>query len=115
MFKGLLKSEVPEKAELPMFHTDVDLVDISVELCGLKFENPFGLASATPTTSAPMIRRAFEAGWGFSLTKTFSLDKVTCRPHAYWMDEKVSKNFVFLNLRWLCKFFKPLSFVRPLL
>jgi len=48
---------------------------ISVEVCGLKFENPYGLASATPTTSSPMIRRAFEAGWGFSLTKTFTLDK----------------------------------------
>lgn len=45
-------------------------------MCGLKFENPFGLASATPTTSSAMIRRAFEAGWSFAVTKTFSLDKV---------------------------------------
>jgi hypothetical protein len=52
------------------------MVDISVEMCGLKFENPFGLASATPTTSSAMIRRAFEAGWSFAVTKTFSLDKV---------------------------------------
>ena len=51
-------------------------MDISIEMCGLKFENPFGLASAPPTTSSPMIRRAFEAGWGFALTKTFALDKV---------------------------------------
>ncbi len=41
----------------------------------MKFPNPFGLASATPCTSSPMIRRAFEAGWGFAVTKTFSLDK----------------------------------------
>lgn len=60
---------------LPMFYTDIDLVDISVEMCGVKFENPFGLASAPPTTSIPMIRRAFEQGWSFALTKTFSLDK----------------------------------------
>lgn len=45
-------------------------------MAGLKFPNPFGLASATPTTSSSMIRRAFEAGWGFAVTKTFSLDKV---------------------------------------
>ena len=45
-------------------------------MCGLKFENPFGLASATPTTSSAMIRRAFEAGWSFAVTKTFGLDKV---------------------------------------
>ena len=68
---------VPSEPELPKFFTPVDLVDTSVEMCGLKFENPFGLASATPTTSSAMIRRAFEAGWSFAVTKTFSLDKVT--------------------------------------
>ena len=68
---------VPEVPQLPKFYTPIDLVDISVEMCGLKFENPFGLASATPTTSSAMIRRAFEAGWSFAVTKTFSLDKVS--------------------------------------
>lgn len=63
-------------ADLPLFWTDIDLVDISVKMCGLKFENPFGLASAPPTTSGPMIRRSFEQGWGFAVTKTFSLEKV---------------------------------------
>ncbi|XP_045672629.1 dihydropyrimidine dehydrogenase [NADP(+)] isoform X3 [Phyllostomus hastatus] len=66
---------VPPRPELPLFHTPVDLVDLSVEMAGLKFANPFGLASATPATSSAMIRRAFEAGWAFALTKTFSLDK----------------------------------------
>ena len=61
---------------LPRFYTAIDQVDISIEVCGLKFENPFGLASAPPTTSSAMCRRAFEAGWGFILTKTFSLNKV---------------------------------------
>lgn len=70
---GIAVSTVPE---LPLFYTPIDLVDISVEMAGLKFPNPFGLASATPTTSSSMIRRAFEAGWGFAVTKTFSLDKV---------------------------------------
>jgi len=41
----------------------------------MKFPNPYGLASATPATASDMIRRAFEAGWGFAVTKTFSLDK----------------------------------------
>lgn len=63
-------------AELPLFYSDVDEVDISVEMCGIKFENPFGLASAPPTTNTAMIRRAFEQGWGFAVTKTFALDKV---------------------------------------
>ena len=37
--------------------------------------NPFGLASAPPTTSYPMIRRAFEVGFDFAVVKTFSLEK----------------------------------------
>jgi len=60
---------------LPLMFTPVDNVDISIEVCGIKFENPFGLASAPPTTSSAMIRRAFDAGWAFAVTKTFALDK----------------------------------------
>lgn len=60
---------------LPGFRTAIDDVDLSVRMCGLKFLNPFGLASAPPTTSAAMIRRAFQAGWAFAVTKTFGLDK----------------------------------------
>ena len=67
---------IPAEPQLPKFFTPIDQVDISVEMCGLKFPNPFGLASAPPTTTSAMIRRAFEAGWGFALTKTFALDKV---------------------------------------
>lgn len=59
---------VPDTPQLPKFHTPIDEVDISVEMCGLKFENPFGLASAPPCTTSAMIRRAFEAGWGFAVT-----------------------------------------------
>lgn len=66
---------VPETPQLPKFHTAIDDVDLSIEMCGLKFENPFGLASAPPCTTSAMIRRAFEAGWAFAVTKTFSLDK----------------------------------------
>ncbi|XP_069497632.1 dihydropyrimidine dehydrogenase [NADP(+)] [Ambystoma mexicanum] len=73
--QSLHGATVAASPELPLFYTAIDLVDISVEMAGLKFPNPFGLASAPPTTSAPMIRRAFEAGWGFALTKTFSLEK----------------------------------------
>ncbi|KYQ92216.1 dihydropyrimidine dehydrogenase [Tieghemostelium lacteum] len=61
--------------QLPNFFTPIDLVDISIDFAGLHFPNPFGLASATPCTSAAMIRRSFEQGWGFAVTKTFSLDK----------------------------------------
>ena len=66
---------IPSEPALPKFFTPVDTVDLSVEMAGLRFFNPFGLASATPATSAAMIRRAFDAGWSFAVTKTFSLDK----------------------------------------
>lgn len=68
------KTEIPKEPQLPKFYTPIDQVDISVELCGIKFPNPFGLASAPPTTSSSMIRRAFKAGWGFVVTKTYCLD-----------------------------------------
>lgn len=73
--QGLHGTKISQSPSLPAFTTPVDLVDLSVEMCGLNFMNPFGLASAPPTTSSPMIRRAFEAGWAFALTKTFSLVK----------------------------------------
>uniref|UniRef100_A0A8C4R5N1 Dihydropyrimidine dehydrogenase [NADP(+)] n=1 Tax=Eptatretus burgeri TaxID=7764 RepID=A0A8C4R5N1_EPTBU len=66
---------VSDEPRLPPFITPVDSVSLAIEMCGLHFINPFGLASATQCTSAPMIRRAFEAGWAFAVTKTFSLDK----------------------------------------
>ncbi|CAI9740097.1 dehydrogenase [NADP(+)]-like isoform X1 [Octopus vulgaris] len=66
---------VSKTPNLPKFFTPIDTVDVSVEMCGIKFENPFGLASATNCTSSSMIRRAFEAGWGFAVTKTYVLDE----------------------------------------
>jgi dihydropyrimidine dehydrogenase (NADP+) len=67
--------QVPETPKLPLFCTPIDSVDISHEICGVKFKNPFGLASATPCTTAAMIGRAFEQGWGFAVTKTYGMDK----------------------------------------
>lgn len=61
--------------QLPRFYTPIDDVDVSITMSGIKFPNPFGLASAPPCTTAAMIRRAFEAGWGFAVTKTFGLDQ----------------------------------------
>ena len=66
---------VSEEFKLPGFFTQVDKVDVSIEMSGIHFDNPFGLASAPPTTSYPMIKRAFELGWGFAVVKTFVLDK----------------------------------------
>lgn len=66
---------VPKEPKLPGFYTPIDLVNLETEVCGVKFPNLLGLASAPPTTSYPMIKRAFEVGWGFAVVKTFVLDK----------------------------------------
>jgi dihydroorotate dehydrogenase len=50
--------------------------DLSTVFTGIRFENPFLLASAPPTESDANIVRAFEAGWGGVVTKTIGLHPV---------------------------------------
>lgn len=52
------------------------MADLSTTFTGLKFENPFLLASAPPTESDANIMRAFDAGWGGVVTKTIGLHPV---------------------------------------
>ncbi|MEQ1573529.1 MAG: NAD-dependent dihydropyrimidine dehydrogenase subunit PreA [Vicinamibacterales bacterium] len=49
---------------------------LAVTFTGLRFENPFLLASAPPTESDANIMRAFDAGWGGVVTKTIGLHPV---------------------------------------
>lgn len=49
-------------------------VDLSVDFCGVKFPNPFLLASAPPAGTGAMIAEAFEAGWGGAVIKTLGKD-----------------------------------------
>ena len=50
--------------------------NLSTVFTGIRFENPFLLASAPPTESDTNIMRAFEAGWGGVVTKTIGLHPV---------------------------------------
>ena len=50
--------------------------DLSTVFTGLRFDNPFLLASAPPTESESNILRAFEAGWGGVVTKTIGVHPV---------------------------------------
>src|SRR5580765_3410662 len=50
---------------------------LATTFTGLRFENPFLLASAPPTESESNIMRAFDAGWGGVVTKTIGLHPVT--------------------------------------
>jgi dihydropyrimidine dehydrogenase (NAD+) subunit PreA len=48
-------------------------VDLSVEFCGVRFPNPFVLASSPITDTADKVLRAFRTGWGGAILKTISM------------------------------------------
>jgi dihydropyrimidine dehydrogenase (NAD+) subunit PreA len=52
------------------------MADLSTIFTGIRFDNPFMLASAPPTESDANIMRAFESGWGGVVTKTIGLHPV---------------------------------------
>jgi dihydropyrimidine dehydrogenase (NAD+) subunit PreA len=52
------------------------MADLATVFTGIRFPNPFLLASAPPTESESNIQRAFEAGWGGVVTKTIGLHPV---------------------------------------
>lgn len=53
----------------------VKLKDLSIEMCGVKFPNPFMLSSSPVSNTAEMVGRSFDAGWGGVAYKTISHDK----------------------------------------
>src|SRR5215472_4392101 len=46
------------------------MADLSIDIAGIKSENPFWLASAPPANSGDQVMRAFDAGWGGAVWKT---------------------------------------------
>jgi len=55
------------------------MTDLSITVDGIRFPNPFLLASGPPGTNGKVIQRSFELGWGGIVCKTISLEnqKVT--------------------------------------
>jgi dihydroorotate dehydrogenase subfamily 1 len=49
-------------------------IDLSITVNGLRFENPFLLASGPPGTNGKVIAKSYDLGWGGMVCKTFSLD-----------------------------------------
>jgi len=49
-------------------------MDLAVEVNGMRFPNPFVLASGPPGTNGSVIKRSFELGWGGIVCKTLSLE-----------------------------------------
>ena len=50
------------------------MTDLSIEACGIRYPNPFVLASGPPGTNGKVIQRSFELGWGGIVCKTISLE-----------------------------------------
>jgi len=68
-------------------------VDLSTDICGVHFRNPFILSSATPTKTAKNILRGIEAGWAGAVVKALApLDytRVYPRPRfkIYWLKDQ---------------------------
>lgn len=49
--------------------------DLSINFCGVDFENPFLLSSSPVSNHREMCSRAFDAGWGGIVYKTLNVDK----------------------------------------
>ena len=50
------------------------MVDISIDVNGMHFDNPFVIGSGPPGTSYKTIAKSFKVGWGGVVAKTVSLD-----------------------------------------
>ena len=50
------------------------MTDLSIDVCGIRYPNPFVLASGPPGTNGKVIQRSFELGWGGIVCKTLSLE-----------------------------------------
>ena len=50
------------------------MADLSIEVLGLKYPNPFVLGSGPPGTNSKVIKRSFSLGWGGIVCKTISLE-----------------------------------------
>jgi dihydropyrimidine dehydrogenase (NAD+) subunit PreA len=52
---------------------------LKVDFAGMKFKNPFILASGPPTRNTEMLRRAFNAGWAGAVIKTVPSERLMQR------------------------------------
>lgn len=71
----LLTGKKKEEIVIPRFTTVVDDVDISITVDGVLYKNPYGISSAPISGDYEHIKRCFDCGFGFAVTKTFQLDK----------------------------------------
>ena len=75
--------------------------DLHTSYLGVPFLNPFILASAPPTATGDMVRRAFEAGWGGAVVKTLIHEPVLNLPNRFAIIRNGGRITGFENLELL--------------
>lgn len=72
--KFLSRCHSERSEESSVHHYSKPKTDISVDFCGVHFENPFILSAAPPSDDLDMVREAFKAGWAGAVLKTTSIE-----------------------------------------
>lgn len=73
-------------------------VDLSVDYCGIKHENPFILAPSPSTDHLEFLIQAFEAGWAGAVLKTVAVDsRIVSR--VFPMVTRVEQESAFIGLQ----------------
>jgi dihydropyrimidine dehydrogenase (NAD+) subunit PreA len=75
--------------------------DLQTTYLGVTFRNPFILASASPTATGDMVRRAFEAGWAGAVIKTICYEPVHNLPNRFAVIRNGNRITGFENLELL--------------
>ncbi|MBI5493590.1 MAG: NAD-dependent dihydropyrimidine dehydrogenase subunit PreA [Deltaproteobacteria bacterium] len=74
------------------------MVDLSINLAGIKSPNPFWLASAPPANTGDQVMRAFDHGWGGAVWKTLGDQIVNVTSRFGALDVGGSKVVGFNNI-----------------
>ena len=81
-------------------------IDLSTEFCGLRMPNPFLLASAPPTATGAMIKKALRSGWGGAVVKTMKpddLEIIDVTPRFATLKSSHGENIGFENMELVTK------------
>ena len=84
---------------------NIDDIDISTDICGIKLENPFILSSSIVGSRYEMCKRAFEYGWGGVCTKTICMMPINESSPRFSALKDWDKTFIgFKNIEQLSEY-----------
>ena len=81
---------------------ELDKVDLSCDVCGVKLENPYMLSSSVVCSNYEMTAKAFEQGWAGAAFKTICLMDINeCSPRFSTVKTNDQRHFGFKNIEQL--------------